>query len=455
MSSGCRSLPGNRPNDGYVLYMQACEQHDALYATLDPAIWQEIRRFRDHGEPIGAPAQAFIAEHQTIFDILAKAAQVDFWSLPDITTFSAETTFPYLSPWLRMNNVATVHAIEMYLDGRSHDALCFLYPFHAIGQRVSRAGTLLHILIHISCRSMQYPVLAASIDSIPDTLLAPTLAKYTQQYLQIPSIDEVMVGERHMATNTVRELFSDMRLKLLPYHLQMMKNVKQAGVDEKVRQKMERGAILSIDNWEHDTLSELSSIHALTIEGLTTRPSDEMGELDDEIAAAVEEIGGDLDMDRVMFAWKHAITNQQEGVFSLQDAEELHATVGRAISYQILQVLVPVSGKFGVRYREFIASERLLLIRLAVRLYTLDNGHPPEHLQQLVDSGYVSETMIIDPLSGVLFLTQTDPAFVVYSVGRNFSDHGGVPWNHDSQSGDAILLPLKDMWRNRQSFDGI
>ena len=141
------------------------------------------------------------------------------------------------------------------------------------------------------------------------------------------------------------------------------------------------------------------------------------------------------------------MTNFPSGSFSLADAERLHDQVGHAICQKFLYTMMPNISGIGLQHRLYIASERLLLIRLAARVYTFKHEKSPSSLQELVDDTLLDENMIIDPVSGKTFLLKKNTAFEAYSVGRDFDDDGGVPWEYLEKSGDTILIPLKEMWK--------
>jgi hypothetical protein len=58
--------------------------------------------------------------------------------------------------------------------------------------------------------------------------------------------------------------------------------------------------------------------------------------------------------------------------------------------------------------------------------------------------------MIIDPISGNVFLIKSSKPLEAYSVGRNLDDDNGVPWNTTTESGDMMLTPLREMWSVQQ-----
>ena len=87
---------------------------------------------------------------------------------------------------------------------------------------------------------------------------------------------------------------------------------------------------------------------------------------------------------------------------------------------------------------------------IAILRYKKDNSDYPENLEQLVTSGYLKE-LPTDPWSDKpLIYKKTEDDFMLYSVGFNFVDDGGVPgtnrgkprymWAND---GDTIFWPVK------------
>jgi hypothetical protein len=63
---------------------------------------------------------------------------------------------------------------------------------------------------------------------------------------------------------------------------------------------------------------------------------------------------------------------------------------------------------------------------IAIHLFKLENGHLPESLKQIVDSGYLEEVPF-DPYSvSPLIYRKTDDEFILYSVNRDMEDNGGI-----------------------------
>lgn len=450
MSAGCTSLSIRNRDDGYALYIQACEEHETSYSNSDDAAWKEITVFLQDGGTLSKSTLQIIEAQQNVFSLIAKANRAQSWALPDNTGFSAATTFPHIMSWLRINRAATAKAILLYRDGKSQETFNFLIPFNTAGQNVSKAGTLIHILVYIASRGMQYPVLASSIDELPDAYLSAFLSRVKEHYEQIPTICDCLEAEKHMAINTTKRLFSDLQEQLTPNRKKMIEDLQKAGVEEKTLKQIKNEQLFSVADWERQVLSDFRSLQSFYTNALVTYSPTQLREVDDEIEARIKKIGSNLEYEAALAAWNLFMTNQVSGSFSMSDAKRLHSQVGKAISHQLLGMMMPAIGSFGIRYREFIASERLLLIRLAVRTFVHKHGKIPLTLQQLVDDKLLNEGMIIDPLSGQEFLTKAGGTFEAYSVGRDLDDDKGVPWNRKTESGDTILTPLREMWSVQQ-----
>ena len=120
--------------------------------------------------------------------------------------------------------------------------------------------------------------------------------------------------------------------------------------------------------------------------------------------------------------------------------------VGKAISQKFIEMAMLIHTGFVVNYREYVAYERLVLVRLAFRLYEAKIGKRPEQLQDLVDKKMLEREIIIDPLIIKPFIYRIGPDGnpLIYSLGRDMNDDGGVPRDWKAESGDIILLPLKN-----------
>jgi len=85
------------------------------------------------------------------------------------------------------------------------------------------------------------------------------------------------------------------------------------------------------------------------------------------------------------------------------------------------------------------ARLRLLICGLALRVYSVENGNPPEKLADLVPDYLPAVPQ--DPYSGEPLVYRREAAkYVLYSVGPDGQDDGGKPWDQANWSGGDFLL---------------
>lgn len=104
-------------------------------------------------------------------------------------------------------------------------------------------------------------------------------------------------------------------------------------------------------------------------------------------------------------------------------------------------VLIPWYKLMDLHY-SCIASESGLLTILAILRYKVDKATLPQTLDELVSAGYLKE-LPMDPYSNKsLVYKQTDGDFILYSVGRDFTDDSGTP-GYDEPGSDKVFWPVK------------
>ncbi|MDA3835391.1 MAG: hypothetical protein PF495_18595 [Spirochaetales bacterium] len=455
--TGCISQTTPKTDDGYYLYTQACAFHESHGLTWGSPDMIELNKFLKTGGVPSDTVVRLLKQEKKAFSLILNAHKTVLWNLPDNTSFSYQTRSPSIGEWLGINLVAAAQGIKLYQDKRPQEVLRFLTPFNTTGLKISGAGTLTHIITHIASRTIQYPVMISSIDDLPVEVLARELVDAKEQYALIPTVGESMVGEQHMAINTVTELFADIRQdeNLKNSRQRMIQDLTKQAVEKSVLERISDEKILSISQWEAQVISDLKRLQLFYTNVMSTCTSAELLELNDEMEKKIDEIGSEMDYKAAIDGWNLFITNQVSGAFSMPDAERLHKQVGKEISRSFLRMMISGVGTYGLTYRRYIASERLLLIRLAVRLYDFQEGENPSSLQQLVDKGLLNAEVIIDPVSGKTFLTVKNKPIEAYSVDKDLDDDGGALWDNKIKSGDLILIPLEKKWSLQQDKSSV
>ena len=97
-------------------------------------------------------------------------------------------------------------------------------------------------------------------------------------------------------------------------------------------------------------------------------------------------------------------------------------------------------------------SQAGLIGTLAILRFEKENNRLPDDWEELFESGYL-KTIPMDPYSdNPLVYRKTDGDFVLYSVGLNFTDDGGVTGKSKSgneiqwaENGDAVFWPVESV----------
>lgn len=91
------------------------------------------------------------------------------------------------------------------------------------------------------------------------------------------------------------------------------------------------------------------------------------------------------------------------------------------------------------------SKESALITIIAILRYKEDKGSFPESLDQLISTGYLKQ-LPMDPYSDKpLVYKRLDSNFMLYSLGADFDDDGGVhsEWGQYSLGGDQVFWPVR------------
>jgi len=115
----------------------------------------------------------------------------------------------------------------------------------------------------------------------------------------------------------------------------------------------------------------------------------------------------------------------------------------------LLHVASPAYEQLGGLIWRLKAERQALLTVLSILLYHQDQNQYPAALADLVTSGYLKQ-LPADPYSDKpLIYRLTGQGFILYSVGADFTDDGGVekednPSGSKEESGDWVFWPVQD-----------
>jgi len=89
--------------------------------------------------------------------------------------------------------------------------------------------------------------------------------------------------------------------------------------------------------------------------------------------------------------------------------------------------------------------EATLTILAALR-WNLDKGRYPDSLDELVSNGYLKKLPMDQYSDKPLVYKKTDDSFMLYSLGKDFDDDGGIHnkyWGIADESGDSVFWPIQ------------
>ena len=124
--------------------------------------------------------------------------------------------------------------------------------------------------------------------------------------------------------------------------------------------------------------------------------------------------------------------------------------------YFLIWLGFPKWDAFLQRYYKTKAEHESVRTVLALKLWQEEKGAFPDTLEELVAGGYL-DGLPMDPYSdGPLRYQRRDDDFILYSVGEDFHDDGGmvdavyewgrkdgVDWDNKSFRGDRVFWPVR------------
>ncbi|NIP27005.1 MAG: hypothetical protein GWN67_22035 [Phycisphaerae bacterium] len=121
--------------------------------------------------------------------------------------------------------------------------------------------------------------------------------------------------------------------------------------------------------------------------------------------------------------------------------EEIHSI----LKGYVIEEIAPQVYQVIEIYQRLKARESALITTIAVLRYKEDKEQFPESLDQLVSAGYLKQ-LPMDPYSdGPLVYRRQGSDFILYSLGADFDDDGGVHsrWGDWYKGGDQVFWPVK------------
>ncbi len=126
----------------------------------------------------------------------------------------------------------------------------------------------------------------------------------------------------------------------------------------------------------------------------------------------------------------------------IKDGVNINDIIEETLGNNIISMYIPALSKIHSIFYENKAFESAFVTTLAIFCYKQTCHSFPENLEILISEGYIS-SLPLDPYSSAsLIYRKTEDSFILYSIGKDFEDNGGI---HDDKwgnpAGDYVFWP--------------
>lgn len=362
----------------------------------------------DMNEPTLEAVGSWLQENQKVFKYVDHASQKPYcWferHAPDDGIFCTE--MPELS---KARGTAKYLGLQAKLNAmQGQDELAFLrvLQIHQLGLHYSGPVTLVEQLIGLASKSVSFKIAFAILDNkeIDSGLLKEFQEQLIEQIKQSKPFD-FSAGEKMYFLDGLQKMFTD--------------NGKGGGklIPEKL--------------FEHKQISNLSPAISRTESFLIclTHPGRK------ETIKLHNRLCEELDSIQLKTPWQ--IQNEETSYSNY--AEELTKD-----NYLLNDSAYSLGRICEILYREETESRAILTILASLR-YKAEKGVFPDSLEELVSAGYLQE-LPSDPYSDrSLVYKKTGNDFILYSIGADFIDNGGIVSNlgQGEDGGDQVFWPVQ------------
>ena len=147
-----------------------------------------------------------------------------------------------------------------------------------------------------------------------------------------------------------------------------------------------------------------------------------------------------------LYSYWNTVANKSPGQIRVEDIDIEKESMEIIRGNILLEILIPAIGKMIEISCRLPADVNATLTIIALLRYRQDAGSYPEELDGLITAGYLKESPM-DPFSDKpLVYRRTEDGFVLYSVGADFDDDGGIHsrWGEGEEGGDQVFWPIQD-----------
>ncbi len=452
VATEARQMAVPPPEDGYRLFVQACGAMDAVVKRYGAGYNSDMVCYaRDGWLPDCSSDQAHDGQRKPSVKLLGclsasgealallrRAADTPRWSYGPVMDLCSGGDGSFVKR-LALVRAAAGHAVRQLQTGGPVEAFNELSMTNRAIQRLSRRS-FMEFMLYQAMRGCQLNALASAVDAMPEWRVAACLETMKRQYRNCPRLSDALRGEviflRECFLMKVDEVVGQPTFKRALMEARIRLAALKPATPEEARMQAE-GKLFSPAEW-----AEGGIVHTDAAYGRLAARADGFvgdaegcrkfcGELAAEIrarnpraAAGVEDAVGSMQSGMALMMYS-TLTKDKAGTLHgttamLSAARDGGVTgiLAKAADAGTIAELKRISDdagevwcqwsatfmdtfpRFVSDYGSSIGRERLLLVRLAVRVYRAQTGAWPKTWQALVDAKLLAPEMIQDPATG-------------------------------------------------------
>ena len=426
------SLSSFAKENSYSLFIEACKHAGEMKDSWEKGLYNELRDAIKNNTPPSQQLLNELTKSQSFLNLLHKSRNLDTWKSPDPRKADFNSSYLELSQWRFLSQLSSLIIREKSVNDKPDEALRSISDFKYIGHKYCKNNTTIAHLINIASQKI---IILNNDMSILDKCSLSYFDTLYQLTNINPNINQFFSGEKHQCMNTIKNTIF---LTLKDIQPTLIKILKEQDYDSKLLEKIKNGDALSIKQWEDIVIKNYirKFDHRLSLYQKT--PPKDLYLLSQQFHK--EDEGKEIKKtDALIKIWKDKISKISDKS-DLSSLEGLHQNIGEEISLILNSMFIVDFCSAILRLKEYQSYERLILIRMAKRIYFKKTQTKIGTLQDLVDFKILEPEVIIDPLSQKEFLINDQNQ--VYGVGLDFDDDLGAPYNRRDKNGD-IILPIK------------
>ncbi|WDE96552.1 hypothetical protein PQO03_01045 [Lentisphaera profundi] len=410
--------------DSYSLFIKACESTKILSESWEDDFRDRLNDCIKNQTEASVEISNQLLKAKPILDMIRQARTKKEWNSPDPRKGDLNSAYPEIQYWRYLGELATASIQEKIRHNKYDEAMDIYIDFKTVGTLYSKNNIIIPYLLKYA---IEKKILLNSDMSFLDKC-SLSYFPVLKELIDKTTIEQFLMGEKHHCINTIKNMaFVD----LADTQQALIKILIENEYDQKLIAKVEKGDLLSIKQWEKIAIKNYLQNYDYRMKLYQTTAPNKLRALGDKLE---KEEKSAKQTDELIKTWQDKISKINKN--DVTQLQELQKNVGEEISLILNSMLLPDLGGAIIKLKEYHSYERLVLIRMAQRVYFNKTQTAAKTLQDLIDQQILEKEMIIDPLSQKEFLLNEQNQ--AYGVGPDFDDDLGVPYDRHKKSGDII-----------------